>query len=155
MNNFGIVVLHHFHLQDLQYFFYVFMTVFFIANVVWTKYWIWKIPVSGIILVIMLILGLIIKMETCLTRPPKFFYPFTFTSVIMSFHWIWLCSDSVINYIDTIGLSLKISSMYLGLTLLSIANSVNDFMMNLIICAETCNPPFPAHLPPLSLTCIP
>lgn len=72
-------------------------------------------------------------MKTCLTRAPSHFFLFTATSLVLSFHWLCLVCYFATQYIDVIGFSLQLPSMYIGLLFVGIGSAVNALMINLAI----------------------
>jgi len=98
-----------------------------------------KIPLIIIVLIFSGFLGFYIKCKTQTTRAPNSFYLFTFGALIMSFHWIWACSEFLVNYLDVLGFSFRIPAIYLGITFLSIGNSLVD----LIACTSITKRGFP------------
>ncbi len=95
-----------------------------IAQIVWTTTLFGVVPWLALALMATIALGVKINWTTHRTRAPSYIVIFTLTSVVISVHCIWLASSFIVKYLDILGFSMRIPSVYLGITLLSFGNSL-------------------------------
>lgn len=78
----------------------------------------------------LLIVSLINCKFTYRNRTPRWKTFVSFIAFIMSIFWIWFVAKNLINVLDLIGVLFDVKPFFLGMTLLSLGNSLPDLTLN-------------------------
>ena len=81
------------------------------------------------------VLSIVIALGTSKTEAPKMhvFWIFQIWSFIMSMMWLYMLANLIIDLVELFGIITGVSSILLGLTLLSWGNSVGDVFTSIAI----------------------